>query len=204
MLDLRRRGHMVDDEIEQRREVFARAVKLVIGPAGAAGRIHVRKIELVLVGPEIGEKIETFVKRTVRLGIGLVHLVEHHDGAQPEAQRLGRDKLGLRHRSLGGIDQQHDTVDHAQDALHLAAEIGVAGGVDDVDTGGFPHNRGGLGKDGDAALALDVVAVHRAFIDRLPHAKRAGLLEQFVHERCLAVVDMGDDGNIAHIHWDVS
>jgi hypothetical protein len=44
-----------------------------------------------------------------------------------------------------------------QDALHLAAEVGVAWGVDDVDAGVFPDQRGDLRQDGDAALALDVV-----------------------------------------------
>ena len=113
-----------------------------------------REIELVIVGVEVGKEIKTLVQRAVRLGIRLVDLVEHHDGPQPEAQRLGGDKLGLRHRPFGGIDQKHDTVDHAQDTLDLAAKIGVAGGVDDVDTGLFPHQAGRLGKDRDPALAL--------------------------------------------------
>ena len=32
-----------------------------------------------------------------------------------------------------GVDQQHDAVDHRQRPLDLAAEVGVAGRVDDVD-----------------------------------------------------------------------
>ena len=120
-----------------------------------------REVELVLVGAEVGEEIEDLVQRAVGVGVGLVDLVEHDDGAQAEGERLGGDELGLRHRAFGGVDQQADAVDHAEDALDLAAEVGVAGGVDDVDARALPVDRGALGEDGDAALALDVVGVHR-------------------------------------------
>jgi hypothetical protein len=133
MGQLARRGDVVHDQVEQRVEVFPRAVELRIRPAGAARGIEMREIELVLVGVERGEEVEHLVERAVGLGIGLVDLVQHHDGTQAEGQRLLRDELGLRHRAFGGIDQQDDPVHHAQDPLHLAAEIGVAGGVDDVD-----------------------------------------------------------------------
>src|SRR2546426_8810766 len=41
---------------------------------------------------------------------------------------------------------------HSQHALDLAAEIGMAGGVDDVDLDPPIADRGGLGQDGDALL----------------------------------------------------
>ena len=56
-------------------------------------------------------------------------------GSQAELQRLAEHELGLRHGAFGGVDQQHHAVDHRQDALDLAAEVGVAGRVDDVDAG---------------------------------------------------------------------
>ena len=87
-----------------------------------------------------------------------------------------------------------------QDALDLAAEIGVAGGVDDVDAGVLPQHRGRLGQDGDAALALEIVGVHRALGTSLVLAEGAGLLQQLVDEGGLAVVDVGDDGDVAKVH----
>ena len=54
--------------------------------------------------------------------------------------------------------------------------------------------------DGDAAFAFDVVAVHRAFRDGLVLAERPRLLQQLVDQRGLAVVNMGDDGDVADIH----
>ena len=50
-----------------------------------------------------------------------------------------------------------------EDALDLAAEVGVARGVDDVDAGCPSHcTERALGQDGDAALALQIVGVHGA------------------------------------------
>ena len=79
-------------------------------------------------------------------------------------------------------------------------EIGVAGGVDDVDAGVLPDDRGRLGEDGDAALALEIVRIHHPFGDALVLAEGAGLLEQLVDEGRLAVVDVGDDGDVAELH----
>ena len=54
-----------------------------------------------------------------------------------------------------------------------------------------------LGEDGDAALALQVVGIHGALGHPLVLAERAGLLQQAIDQRRLAVIDMGDDREIA-------
>ena len=54
-----------------------------------------------------------------------------------------------------------------------------------------------LRQNGDAALTLEVVRVHDAVDDLLIFAVHAALLEHFVDEGGLAVVDVGDDGYIA-------
>src|SRR6185437_6641819 len=79
-------------------------------------------------------------------------------------------------------------------------EIGVARRVDDVDARALPDNRGRLGEDGDAALAFEVVGVHGALGDLLVLAERAALLQQAVHQRRLAMVDVRDDRDVADVH----
>jgi hypothetical protein len=64
----------------------------------------------------------------------------------------------------------------------------------------LPDDRGRLGENGDAALLFEVVGIHHAFGDALVLAEGARLLQQLVDERGLAVVDVGDDGDIAHGH----
>ena len=123
-------------------------------------------------------------------------------GRRPRRQRLHGDELGLRHRPFGGVDQHEDAVDHAEDALDLAAEIGMAGRIDDVDARILPGDRGAFGQDGDAALALQLVGIHRALGDLLIGAEGAALAQQLVDQRGLAVVDMGDDGEVVKFGHD--
>jgi hypothetical protein len=54
-----------------------------------------------------------------------------------------------------------------------------------------------LGEDRDAAFLLDVARVHHAFGDVLVRRERAGLVQELVDERGLAVVDVGDDRDVA-------
>ena len=84
-------------------------------------------------------------------------------------------------------------------ALDLAAEVGVAGRVDDVQPDVGVVDRGLLGQDRDALLALQVARVHDPVDDRLVRAERAGLAEHRVDEGGLAVVDVGDDGDVAQV-----
>ena len=130
---LRRRRNVVDDHPVERVEVPARPVERGVRPAAASGGVEHREVELRLVGVQRHEEVEDLVQRPVGLGVGPVDLVQQHDRPEAQPQRLGQHELGLRHRPFGGVDQQEHAVHHAEDALDLAAEVGVAGGVDDVD-----------------------------------------------------------------------
>ena len=116
--------------------------------------------------------------------------------------RLLEHVAGLRQRALGGVDEQQDRVDHQQAALDLAAEVGVAGRVDDVEPDAGVVDGRLLGQDRDALLALEVARIHDPVDDGLVGAERAGLAEHRVDERGLAVVDVGDDGDVAQVGAD--
>ncbi len=192
---------MTHDEVEERRHA------LVLRPFGRGrhpaflGRaVENRKIELLFAGIEGGEQIEHLVHHLMRPCVGAVDLVDDDDGLEALLQRLADDELGLRQRALGGVDQHQRAIHHVEDALHLAAEVGVARRVDDIDAGVLPQDRGSFGEDGDAALALEVVGIHRPLLHALVGAVGARLLQQAVHERGLAVIDVGNDGDVAQRH----
>jgi len=63
----------------------------------------------------------------------------------------------------------------------------VAGRIDDVDLVAVVVERGVLGEDGDAALALQIVGVHDAIGYGLVGAEGAALTEHGVDQRGLAV-----------------
>ena len=137
----------------------------------------------------------------LRLGSGKVDLVEHRDDLQIVLKREVEVGERLGFDALGGIDQEDRALTCRKAARDLVGEVDVSGSVDEVEDVvaavlgaiGQAHR---LGLDGDAALALDVHAVevlgtHLAGIDH------AGELQHPVGKGRLAVVDMGDDAEIA-------
>ena len=119
-------------------------------------------------------------------------------GGSLRFERLGKHVAGLRQRAFGSVDEKHDAVDHFEGALDFPAKIGVAGGVDDVDLLAFVEDGGVFGEDGDAALALELVGIHDPLGDGFIGAESPGLAEKAVNQGGLAVVDVGDDGDIAN------
>ncbi len=125
---------------------------------------------VVQIGGDVEQQVVALRDDLGDAGVGPVGLVDDQDHRQVRGQRLAQHEAGLRQRPLGGVDEQQHAVDHRQAALDLAAEVGVAGGVDDVDdrhaaVGVVPVHGGVLGQDGDALFLLQVTGVHQA-LDR--------------------------------------
>jgi hypothetical protein len=57
---------------------------------------------------------------------------------QVAGQALLQHVPRLRQRTFGGVDEQQHAVDHRQRPLDLATEVGVPGGVDQVDLDALP------------------------------------------------------------------
>ena len=139
-----------------------------------------------------------------------VDLVDDHDGPQTAGERLAQHEPRLRHDAFGRVHQQEAAVGHLEDALDFAAEVGVAGRVDEVDAIGLAVRRqeadgAVLAQNGDAALAFERVGIHDEMMltafqfFQFTGAKVAGLLEQIVHQSRLAVIDVGDNCDITDI-----
>jgi hypothetical protein len=120
-------------------------------------------------------------------------------GRKAVHERLLRHEARLRHGSVDRVDEEQHGVDHRQHALDLAAEVGVARRVDDVDAVVLPLDGSILRQDRDAALALEIVRVHDAVGLRLAQVERAGLAQELIDERRLAVIDVRDDGDVAEV-----
>jgi len=168
-------------------------------------RVHHGEIRLLVRSAQFQKEVEGAVQRHGRVGAAAVHLVDDHHGTVALLQRLLEHEAGLRHGSLGRVDQEQHAVHHVHHPLDLAAEIGMAGRVHDVHAHRalvlrVPDADGGvLGQDRNTALALQVVRVHHALGHLLVLAEHARLAEQAVDEGRLAVVHMGDDGEVAKV-----
>ena len=200
LLDQRRRGRPAVGDVRLALSLFLLVfVQVVDDPAFEAGAVQHREIELLVVRAELDEEVEGLVECAGGVCVGPVGLVDDDDRPQPEPERSHEHVARLGHGALVGVDQQQHRVDHAEHTLHLAAEIGVARRVDDVDQVLLPLHRAVLGADGDAALALEVVAVHHTLVDVGALAEHVGGAEDAVDQRRLAVIDVGDDGQVADL-----
>ena len=189
-------GDGLDDLLEE-------GLKIGAGNGGIGGRgaqlavgVEHGKVEHGLVGVEVDEEVVDLVQNLLRAGVGTVDLVDDDHRGEPGFEGLREHVAGLRQRAFGGVDEKDDAVDHLEGALDFSAEVGVAGGVDDIDLVVVIVESGVLGKNGDAALSFEVVRVHDAVGDGFVGAEGAGLAEHGVDEGGLAMVDVGDDGDV--------
>ncbi len=136
----------------------------------------------MLIGVEIQEELFDLVHDLRDAGIAAVHLVDDQDHRQARLERLAKHEAGLRQRSLGRVDEEQHAVDHRECPLDLAAEIGVARRVDDVDLDAGVPDRGVLRQDRDALLTLEVHRVHDPVGELLMGAERPRLAEHGVDE----------------------
>ena len=197
------RRHVAQNGVKQGRHVgaplFARLALVHRRPAIDAGSVDHREIQLFVGRAQLVEQIKRGVNHVLRTRTRLVDLVDHQDRAQAQRQRLLGDESGLRHRAFLRVDQQQHAVDHRQRTLDFTAEVRVAGGVDDVDVRALPAHGAVLGQDGDATFFFDGVVVHHRVNDFLVFSKGAGLAQQLVHHGGFAVVNVGNDRNIADL-----
>jgi hypothetical protein len=191
---------MRENGLEQGRQVVALHVQLRRGPAVEPRGVEEGRVELRVGGLEVEEELEHLVVDLGGPRRRAVHLVHHHHRHVAQLQRLPGHEAGLGHGSLHRVDQEEHAVDHAQDALHLAAEVGVPRGVDNVDLDPVPLHGGVLGQDGDPPLLLEGVRVHDPLLHLLVVAKDPGLAEHLVDQGGLAMVNVGDDGDVSNLH----
>ena len=181
-----RRRQAVDDRLEHEVDVEA-----------GLGRDRHR-----LRGVEADDVLDLLLD-PVGLGGRQVDLVQDRHDLVARVERLIDVGERLRLDPLARVDHQERALAGGERARHLIGEVDVAGRVHQVEDVGLAvlgavFEPDGLGLDGDAALALDVHRIEH-LLDHLALGHGPGLLDEPVGERRLAVVDMGDDGEVADV-----
>ena len=136
-----------------------------------------------------------------RVGRGQVDLVEDRDQGEVLAHGEMDVRQRLRLDALGRIDHEDRALAGLQAVADLIGEVHVTGRVDEVEPVDEAVVRGvlepgGAGLDRDALLALEVHRIED-LARHLPGIDRVGHLQQPVREGRLAVVDVGDDREVA-------
>ena len=150
-----------------------------------------------------GEDVLELLFRHFDIGVRQVDFVDDRD--EFEALFLGEVDIrhGLRLHALGGIDDQERAFAGRERTRDLVGKIHMARSVGEVEFVVGPvfrrvFHRDRVGFDRDAALALEVHGVQELLL-RLPFLDRPSGLQQTVGKRGLAVVDVGDDAEVARV-----
>ena len=192
-------GDRPDDRVEEGCHVGVRVGDgdAVDGATFPGDRRDDGELDVIVGGVEVEEEFVDLVHHFIEAGVAPVHLVHDDDGGEVPGEGLGQDVAGLGHRTFGGVDQEEDAVDEGESPFHLPAEVGVSGGVDQVDLRVPPRHRGGLGQDGDAPFALLIVGVEDSVHVRLMGSEDAGGAQHRIDQRRLAMVDVRDQRHVA-------
>ena len=137
---------------------------------------------------------------TTTSGLELILQTYYNDRAQVELERFLQHEPCLRHRSFKRIYQQQYAVGHFQYAFYFTAKVTVTGGIDNVYLRALVFHRSIFAEDGNTAFTFQVVAVHDQFPGFLVIAKNMGGMEDSIYQRCLSMVNVGNDGYISDIH----
>ena len=152
----------------------------------------------------LAEQLGDLLGDALGLGAGQIDLVQARDQLEAGLDRQVRVGDGLGLDALRGVDDQQRALARRQRPRDLVGEVDVARRVDQVQLVGLAVPPGlvedadRLGLDRDPALALEVhrvehLGAHRARIDGV------GQLEDPIGQRRLAVVDVGDDREVADV-----
>ena len=139
------------------------------------------------------------------VGVGLrqVHLVQHRDHGDAEVQRGVAVGHRLRFDALRGVDDKQRALAGTERTAHLIRKVDVPRRVNQVELVDLAVARlvlqcGGLRLDGDAAFTLDVHRVKNLRF-HFAVAKPATALDDAVGQGALAVIDVGNDGEVADV-----
>ena len=149
-----------------------------------------------------------FLRHAVGVGGGQVDFVQHGHDFHAQINRGVAVGHGLRFHALRRVHHQERAFAGGQTARYFVGKIDVPGGVNQVQQVGFAVfgfvvQRGGLRLNRDAALFFDVHAVQN-LRTHFAVFQAAAELDEAVGEGGFAVVDVGDDGEIADIFHKIN
>ncbi len=156
---LARLGEEVDDRVAPDRVVAIARNDHRRAVAGPDRGIHRDDAQVQLAADVLDQRLVA--------GTEAVDLVDEDQERQPGRAHSPRDPPCLGLHPLDGRDDQDDAVKNAQRAIDLGDEVGVTGGIDQVDFEVIEMEGDDRGFDGDPAstFQLQRVGLRRAFVD---------------------------------------
>ena len=168
-------------------------------PALFGRSINSLEIQLVFIGAKVEHQLKNLFLDLVRAAVGLVYLVDYHDGLLAHVDGLVEHEPCLGHTAFKCVYKQQDAIGHIEHALNLSAKVTVAGSIYDVDFYALVGDGYILCQNGDAALPLKVIVVQDKISKVLRPSYQIGLINHPVHEGCFTVVYVCDNGYVSDV-----
>ena len=191
--------NIFQNNLEQGLQIIAFVIHAQLSDAVTGGSIDNGEFQLILISIQLDEEVQHLVHNLLHALVGTVDFIDNHDGLQMCLQGLAQHVFGLGHRALIGINQKQHAINHVQHALHLAAKIGMARGIQNINLHAIMHNSGIFGQNSNATLTLQIVGVHNALFHMLVSTEHAALLQHRINQGGLAMVNVGNNGYITNI-----
>jgi hypothetical protein len=188
-----------DQGVEEGGEGLGVVVEAKLGDALARVGVEHGELELVFRRVEIDEEVVDLVEHLGSARVLAVDLVDDDHGGESRLQRLLEHEARLGQGAFRRVHEEEHPVHESEGAFHLAPEVGVAGRVHDIDLHVLVVDGRVLRHDRDALLALEVDGIHDPLHHVLVGAEDARLPQHGVDEGRLAVVDVGDDGDVPYV-----
>ena len=192
-------GAVFKNGIEEGSQVLAFIIHMELGNAVSGRAVNQREIQLVIICFQFDEEVQNFAFHVRNTLVRTVDLIDDNDRFQLMFQCLSEDVLGLGHRAFMGVYQKEYAVYHVQDTFHFAAEVSMPWGINDVDFNTIVHDGSVLCQNGNASFPFQRVGVHDTFCYFLVVPENMTLFQHGIDKGRLAMVDMGDNGNVADI-----
>ena len=167
---------------------------LYVGILGSCTRsaraVKHRTVELLVGCVEVDEKLKYLILNLAKTCVGLVYLVNNYNNSVVKFKSSLKNESGLGHRSLCRVNEKNNSVNHFEDTLNLAAEVSVAGGVNEVYLNVLVVYRGVFCKNSNSSFLFKVTGVHNAGNGLLVFSVYTALLEHLVYESGFSVVNV--------------
>ena len=199
-----RRRHMLQDRFKKRLNARARLFQFPGRGSSATRSIQNRKIQSLIIGPQLDEQLKHFIKHFVSPRIGPINFINHHNRPKLMLKSLFEHEPSLRHRPLGRIDEQEHAIRHRQHPLNLSPKVRMPRRIDQVDFHIQPIRRAVINRNifcqnCDPPLALQWIGIQQSILGNLTRPELAALPEQRIDEGRFAMVDMGYNGKISDV-----
>src|SRR5207237_265210 len=97
------------------------------------------------------------------------------------------------------IDEQDTAISHVQNALNLTTEVGMSRSINNIDLNATIDDSSIFSENSNTPLTFLIVGIHDQFAHLLILAEDVALFEESIDQRGFAVIDVGNNSNIADI-----